>query len=212
MTVVSSKSIIIVAVLAAFVIGLSLGLLGSALRQKDNFSVEVIGGGTIPDCMEKYKTIDSTPTGNALETMHVLIEDCYSMIRNQQLLNDFQIRRVHYFEQYRSGNILLWLVVIITFSGVLLAAAQLAASYRLAFEPGTSWTLSSEIGVQRDSVVLRSSVTGLFILIISFAFFLTFVIYIYHDKEEVVDAPSKNSVSSGPVLQPGGMGSPPSEK
>jgi hypothetical protein len=188
----------------AVFVGLSVGLMGSVfLKRTANIDrTSELAAGSMADCLDSHIKKDPTTPPDVYTAF---IQICYSVIRDQQLLNDFQIRRQHYFEEFKTGEILLWLVVIITFSGVALAAGQLAASYRLAFREGAPTNLSSEIAVQRDKVVLRSSVTGLFILIVSFAFFLTFVIYIFRDREEDVDATSHDQGVVGRVLRPGGL-------
>jgi hypothetical protein len=104
---------------------------------------------------------------------------CYSVVRSQGLLNDFTFRRLNFVQQYRANGILMWMVVVITISGVFLAAIQLFASYQLALTQRTAFTQSDEISLKRDQIVLKSSVTGLFILLLSFAFFLVFVLYVY---------------------------------
>ena len=106
------------------------------------------------------------------------LEHCYSLIRSQGLLNDFAVRELTFIQQYRSSAILMWMVVVITLSGVGLAAIQLFASYQLAAQ--TKYTVvESELSVERNKLILKSSVTGLFILAISFAFFLVYVTNVY---------------------------------
>jgi hypothetical protein len=83
------------------------------------------------------------------------------------------------------------MVVLITISGVALAGLQLAASYRLAVIRGTEFATASELVLNKSGdLVLKSSVTGLFILIISFAFFLVFVLYVYDIKERRIESGS----------------------
>ena len=102
----------------------------------------------------------------------------------------------------------MWMVVAVTFSGVLLAGLQLLASYQLAIANKTSMDANNgEIIVKRDQVVLRSSITGLFILLISFCFFLVFVFYVY--RFETLD--ENTNLTSPPLstLPMGGLGPPP---
>ncbi|MGE3992930.1 hypothetical protein [Pseudorhodoplanes sp.] len=104
---------------------------------------------------------------------------CYAFIREQGLLDDFAARNVAYFQQGYANRVILWMVVLITFSGVALAAIQLITTYHFASTSQDYNSKSDELVFQRDRVILKSSVTGLFILLISFAFFLVFVAYVY---------------------------------
>jgi hypothetical protein len=84
-------------------------------------------------------------------------------------------------------------------------------SYKLASAGQNDVSQAGEITLERNKISLKSSVTGLFILIISFAFFSLFVFEIYRIKEVNVDP--KPSVT-GPAqstsrLLPGGLGAPP---
>ncbi|RXH12334.1 hypothetical protein EAS56_17655 [Bradyrhizobium guangzhouense] len=134
-------------------------------------------------------------------------EHCYSLIQAQGLLSDFAIRRLSFFQQYRANAVLMWMVVSVTLAGVVLAGLQLWASYRLAADNRSgSYSSSAELTLARDRLVLKSSITGLFILVISFCFFLVFVFYVY--KIEPM-ADQNNSISSSvPKPTPGGLGAP----
>ncbi|CAB3744350.1 hypothetical protein LMG24238_07244 [Paraburkholderia sediminicola] len=81
------------------------------------------------------------------------------------------------------------MVVTTTVSGVLLSAVQLVAAYKLA-----SAASSKDMGSQGGSVDLevgkisvKSSVTGLLILAVSFAFFIVFVNSVYSLKNRFLD-------------------------
>jgi hypothetical protein len=106
-------------------------------------------------------------------------EYCYSVVRSQGLLNDFTVRKLNFVQQYRANGILMWMVVVITISGVILAGLQLFASYQLAVTQRTALAGSDELSLKRDQIVLKSSVTGVLILLLSFAFFLVYVLYVY---------------------------------
>jgi hypothetical protein len=101
-------------------------------------------------------------------------------------------------------RVLLWMVVIITISGVLLAGLQLMASYKLAISGRQQFGDSSDLLLQHDKITLKSSVTGLFILVISFAFFIIFVFEVYTIKENKSD-----STATSPIDVRGGLGTPP---
>jgi hypothetical protein len=75
-----------------------------------------------------------------------------------------------------------------------LAGLPLAASYRLAVA-GQQSELGSqhELSVEQGKIVIRSSIAGLFILLISFAFFYIFVIEVYKIKVVDVDDGQQSS-------------------
>ncbi len=107
---------------------------------------------------------------------------CHELIYVQSELNEFTIRRLVFQSQHNSDMVLLWMVVFITIAGVLLSGLQLYTSYRMMSDgiiaPGGP-EQGHSLEIERGKVALRSSVTGLFILIISFAFFYVFVIFVY---------------------------------
>jgi TRAP-type C4-dicarboxylate transport system permease small subunit len=142
---------------------------------------------SIARCMsETIGTLKPAKIDNALlrETFGL----CYSQLHGQGLLNDFQLRRLKFLRQDYDERHLLWMVVAITISGVLLAAVQLLASYRLAAAGKGPLEQAGEIALERDRLSLKSSITGLFILVISFAFFAVFVFGIYKIVEIDVDS------------------------
>jgi hypothetical protein len=136
---------------------------------------------------------------------------CYSLIQAQEILSDFAIRKLNFFQQYRANGVLMWMVVAVTFSGVLLAGFQLWASYELAVVNKTSLPADDgEMILKRDQLVLKSSITGLFILLLSFCFFLVFVFYVYR-----LEMPGDHANSVLPpvfTLPTDGLGPPPLEK
>lgn len=77
-------------------------------------------------------------------------------------------------------RLILFMVVVITLSGVGLATVQLLASYKLASAGhGEAFGAQSEISLERNKVSLKSSVTGLIILVVSLAFFIVYVKWVY---------------------------------
>lgn len=94
--------------------------------------------------------------------------------------------------------------------GVVLAGVQLLASYKLALNGrGELAGGGSEIGYSANSVSFKSSVIGLTILAMSFAFFLVFVMNVYEIREISSDrGPSRPADSQQqptqliPVLPP----------
>lgn len=170
---------------------------------------------TISDCivqLEKYSVSEEL----SLNTIQNYIDICYNQIHSQGLLNEFQVRRAVFEQQNVADNVLMWMVVLLTFSGVILAGLQLASSYKLAtvrddYEP----VKEQEFIVERGKVVVRSSVTGFLILIASFAFFYIYIVHVYTIKEES-NLPGRNDetppqaatptpVGQGPQLSDGGI-------
>ena len=142
------------------------------------------------------------------DILRQLVDHCYSTLQSQGLLHDFAIRKLNFVQQYRANGILMWMIVVITISGVLLAALQFLASYRLAEASKSALTASGEISLQHDRIVLRSSVTGLFILLLSFAFFLVYVLYVYR-LERWQDDDHQQRPQHTTTLPSGGLGPPP---
>jgi hypothetical protein len=117
---------------------------------------------------------------------------CYSHLHGQGLLNDFKLRRLKFIQQSYDERVLLWMVVVITLSGVALAGVQMMASYKLASGGIGNFEQTGELSIEQSKLSLKSSVTGLFILICSFAFFWVFVYEIFVIKEIDPDQQSKN--------------------
>lgn len=134
---------------------------------------------------------------------------CYDAIYLQSELNEFTIRRLVFQSQHSSDMVLLWMVVFITVGGVLLSGLQLYTSYRITADGkdgvGDGAVPQSSIEVERGKIALRSSVTGLFILLISFAFFYVFVIFVYkiEDPSRNGGGPETANFSTPPVLEEG---------
>ena len=106
---------------------------------------------------------------------------CYNRLVRQGRLNEWQVRRVNFQTQHHADVVTLWMVVTLTICGVALAAYQLFASSRLIVTNPEA--LSSEMRIESGKVFLRSSVTGLMILLVSFAFFYVYVVWIYQLRE-----------------------------
>lgn len=139
---------------------------------------------------------------------------CYGQVRGEDLLGDFNIRRTNYLRQQFQGVVFLWMVVTITISGVVLAALQLAAAYKLASSGRGDLTQGGEITIEEKRISLKSSVTGLLILTVSFAFFLVYVVWVYPLTASNIENPEapRPTVPVLPMLGPGGIGPPPQAK
>jgi hypothetical protein len=114
---------------------------------------------------------------------------CGNQIFNGLYLDDFIIRRRKFIDQEFDERVNLWLVVTITMSGVLMSAAQLFLSYRLATTGKEIFTKDSELALESGKVSVKSSVAGLLILALSLAFFMIYVLYIYSIKEIPLERP-----------------------
>jgi hypothetical protein len=159
-------------------------------------------------CVIDTSNLFSQKNSPTSETLRDARDHCYSLIQAQGMLGDFAIRKLNFFQQYRANGVFMLLVVAVTVSGVLLAAVQLGVSYQLAAASKTSPIAdnNSELILERGRLVLKSSITGLFILLISFCFFLVFVLYVYRFEAPVA---SYSAPSPIPTLPSGGLGPPP---
>jgi hypothetical protein len=104
---------------------------------------------------------------------------CIDQTYKLDSLRDFEIRREEFTRQAAAEIVTLWLVVGITISGVVLAGLRLLGSYKLATVMKTAFEGSSEIAIEQSKLSLKSSVTGLFILALSLAFFWLYVKFVY---------------------------------
>lgn len=148
----------------------------------------------IATCIEKhFDALDVDPEQIGLRNS--LVDLCYRIAYGMYMLDDFRIRKAKFEQQSYDEMVMLWMVVVITISGVILAAVQLLISYRLArIASQSALSDSTDIVVERDRLIFRSSVNGLAILLISFAFFLVFVVEIYTIREINIDSTHQNSV------------------
>lgn len=165
---------------------------------------------SMTECVAGTLTLLGQKSFQTSETLRDARDHCYSLIQSQGLLGDFTMRKLNYIQQYRANGVLMWMVVIITFSGVLLAGLQLWASYRLAESRQTTLDANDgQLVLERDRVVLKSSIAGLFILLVSFAFFLVFVLYVYR-FEHISDQANSDALPVT-VHSTDGLGPPPTK-
>lgn len=113
---------------------------------------------------------------------------CYRKIYSQSLLDEFHVRRIVFQTQNISDVTLLWMVVFITTSGVVLSGVQLYTSYQLALSGGADGSANQSLEIERGKLSLKSSVTGLFILVFSLAFFYLYIVFVY-----TIDDPSRKT-------------------
>lgn len=163
---------------------------------------------SVVSCLKEHRA--SFSDQNGIIDLQKATDYCAYQIQLQNKFNEFNIRRIRFLTQNNSDPILLWFVIAITASGIALAALQLAASYQLARHKGEFSAQDAELQLSQDKIVLKSSVTGLFILVMSFAFFIIFILYVYKIDEVNVD-PKRPSQLRRVIddLAPGGIGEPP---
>lgn len=114
-----------------------------------------------------------------LVSLDRLSTHCIQIVRNLRIIEDFEVRRQAFLQQYQRGEIILWLVISITVSGIVMAAVQLVAAYNLSIAFGQVVTNDSELTFDAKGMTIRSTVSGLVILAMSFAFFLVYVVDVY---------------------------------
>jgi hypothetical protein len=117
-------------------------------------------------------------------------ELCGNQRYNALVLTDFRIRREKIVRQSYDARINLWMVVVITVSGVVLAGMQLAMSYKLATVKRADLAKDSTFMIEQGKISFRSSVTGLSILAISLAFFAVYVTLVFPMEEFRMDRPA----------------------
>jgi hypothetical protein len=136
---------------------------------------------------------------------------CVYAIYGVDSLIDFDIRRDKLLRQELDERVLLWMVVSVTISGVILAGLQLLASYKLATLGQGDLAQTSQLTIEKGNLALKSSVTGLFILAFSLAFFVVYVKWIYQTQEVTIARPDVRPVSSGVISGKGELDATPEE-
>jgi hypothetical protein len=104
---------------------------------------------------------------------------CQTMIEAQRVSDEQLIRADSFVFQRGENTVLMWMVVIITVAGVALAGVQLWASYKLALAGRGELVQGGSVDLSKDRLAVQSSVVGVIVLGISFAFFLVFVLFVY---------------------------------
>jgi hypothetical protein len=154
----------------------------------------------VNSCMDRYAASpidDKTAQINLLWSVYSL---CDAMTSRKLLYEEQVIRNENFVFQRYENTIIMLMVVSITISGVILAGLQLFASYKLASAGKAVFEQAGEVTLDSHSMAVKSSVVGVIILAISFAFFLVFVLYVYAftgSKEAASSAPQSASPSRG---------------
>ncbi|WP_341990184.1 hypothetical protein [Azorhizobium sp. AG788] len=158
----------------------------------------------VADCVDRYTYVDPSSDDKTYINRSRSSDLCNRIAYSQYSLNDFNIRRVKFIQQQYDEYVILWLVVIITISGVILAGLQLSIGYRLADSQKSGMDgQGAEITVENNKLVFKSSVTGLAILLISFAFFLVFALEIFVIREVKPEGLSGGNQAQGGATVPG---------
>jgi hypothetical protein len=177
---------------------------------------------SVAACISTYQAV-VTPQAVSVTALRDLDIFCYNMIAKQLRIQE-QITRDDALELQKFEDIvMLWMVVAITLSGVGLAGLQLYASYQLALAGHASFMTdgATDLNYTNKSIAIKSSVMGLIILVISFAFFLVYVLKINPVRTiEMVTVPMEPPAAAGsvgprqsgpmvPLPQPSGFARPP---
>jgi hypothetical protein len=152
-----------------------------------------VNGTSIADCIEKFRSGTDIKEVQGLSGLNNF---CYYYVGYQLKADQEIIRRDNYLFQRNENVVLMYMVVLITFAGVFLAGVQLLASYKLAsIGKGELGGGGEIIYSATTGASFKSSVVGLVILALSFAFFLVFVykVYTFDPEQGAAGAPSSPS-------------------
>ena len=149
-------------------------------------------------CIARYRDAGGAE-GLSLETLDQIRGICENLLAAQYRLETLETGQRIYANQLYQNTIVLWMGVTITLSGVVLAAIQLWATYRLAMAGKGALAEGGEATVEYNRLVVRSSVVGVIILALSFAFFAVYVLYVYR----ITDLPGLETIAP-PVRSPEG--------
>jgi len=145
-------------------------------------------------CMSSYGIKQNIQLADA-QLAQIIYQMCYNILATDGIAKEQSIRNDNYIFQRTENTVLMYMVVTITVSGVILAGLQLLGSYKLALagkpqlteggQPaeGGQFAVGGQLNLSMHNIALKSSVVGVIILGISFAFFLVFVLYVYTLKD-----------------------------
>jgi hypothetical protein len=165
------------------------------LRERPAASTPLEIGENISSCIHKYYAGGGSQNSNVLMLSYVG-GFCYNSQVWQLILEEEAVRRDNFVFQRAENVALLAMVIGITISGVALAGLQLFASYKLASIGTGQLADGGEATFKSDSVVVKSSVVGVVILAISFAFFIVFVLYVYTLRDGGAPGPARSRESA----------------
>lgn len=130
---------------------------------------------------------------------------CYARVNEEDVLAEFGIRRSAFINQQSETGILMWLVILITLSGVILAAVQLVAGFRLALVGKAAFEQGGQISLEANKLSVSSSVTGVLVLAVSLCFFYIFSkeIYLIRINGDNSSVPPVKSITSNLDMKSG---------
>lgn len=164
--------ITVVAILAIFMLS----------HESANQALDNKTSSDLAQCLGKISNGNSSIITNS-DALAICYNTQLSIVRIEE---EYLVRDAFVFQRGQSV-VLITMVVVITLSGVVLAALQLLGSYRLALRMKGNGTAGSGDFVQQsttieastDKLVVRSATVGIAILAISFAFFFILVRDVY---------------------------------
>ena len=162
---------------------------------------------TVHDCILDTQSLSKVQINN-LNDYIGLYNLCNDEIYRNYEYRDFGIRKEKFVRQELDERVNLWLVVIITVSGVLMSAIQLFMSYKIALSGKEYWSSDATFAIKQGEISFKSSVTGLAILAMSLAFFVVYVGWIYPNKDVGAALGLPDPYPTGQQLAPGGLGPP----
>jgi hypothetical protein len=156
----------------------------------------------ITSCMDRYASIKDEQLSpiNVLWSTYYL---CNNITSTKLLYEEQVIRNENFVFQRYENTVIMFMVVSITISGVILAGLQLFASYKLALGGKGAMAEGGEFNINFNSMAVKSSVVGVVILSISFAFFLVFVLYVYTFTPQKGEIPSYSRATSSAAKSSG---------
>ena len=156
-----------------------------------------VDGHAVSACIEKQQSLLNV-SNVTVDQLYRLNDFCYDTIGSQLKIDQEKIRRDNFLFQRKENVVLLYMVILITLSGVALAGLQLLASYKLAVVGRGELAGGGEVSYSaQQGVSFKSSVVGLMILALSFAFFLVFIVYVYSFTNE----PSGSGTTMTPAVK-----------
>lgn len=164
----------------------------------------------LADCIRQYGRTD---TANAVDVaqLGLIRHACFEIVADEQRVRRLSATARIYEGQIRQGEILLWMVVILTFSGVALAGLQLVGSYRLAVAGKGELAEGGEVTLSPTSAAVKSSALGVLILALSLGFFAIYVREVYTISQwagpgvPAPGPPAATTSEDGNVPPPAGM-------
>lgn len=162
---------------------------------------EGINSDQLVPCLERYG-VRGDLSNAEFRTVGSVYSLCYSIVSTDLTAQEQMIINQNYVFQRSENVVLMIMVVLITLSGVVLAALQLLGSYKLASLGKGTLSEGSEINVSVSNLAVKSSVVGVTILGISFAFFLVFVLYVYTIKNDRVNSTANRAAPPPTVNVP----------